>query len=177
MATQTADVQLMTQLINCTFSPCRRYRYTWELAWNDTLPPCAFIGLNPSTADEHGPDPTVRRCINYAKRWGYGRLVMLNLFGFRATDRNAMKRDPAPIAHAAGPRANDQHLRRTVKRTHQLGGIVVAAWGSDGGHLNRATVVRTLLAPFSLHYLALTKAGEPGHPLYLKGDLSPIPWR
>ena len=166
----------MAKPIKCTFSPCRRYRYGWELTWNTTLPPCAFIGLNPSTADEEGPDPTVRRCINYAKAWGYGGLVMLNLFGFRATDRNAMTRHAAPISDSFAPRANDQHLRRTVKRIHRNSGIVVAAWGNDGGHLNRSAAVRTLLAPLSLRCLSLTKTGEPGHPLYLKGDLQPVRW-
>lgn len=164
----------MTPPIKCLFSPCRRYRYGWELIWNRALPPCAFIGLNPSTADEDGPDPTVRRCINYARGWGYGRLVMLNLFGLRATERQAMTRHAAPIAHASAPRANDQHLRRTVKRIQVDAGIVIAAWGNDGRHLDRAPAVRALLAPFALHYLALTKSGEPGHPLYLRGDLRPI---
>lgn len=132
---------------------------------------CVFIGLNPSTADEHESDPTVRRCINYAERWGHGRLIMLNLFAFRATDPKRMKIVPDPI----GP-DNDRTLIATAALAIQSGGIVVAAWGAHGGHLNRAAAVRTLLAPFSLHYLTLTKAGEPGHPLYLKGDLKPERW-
>lgn len=48
-----------------------------------------FIGLNPSTADESKDDPTIRRCIRFAKDWGYGGLLMMNAFAFRATDPNA----------------------------------------------------------------------------------------
>jgi hypothetical protein len=101
---------------------------------------------------------------------------MLNIFGYRATDRRVMKRVCAPVAPAADPRANDQHLRREVARIDRRGGIVVAAWGIDGAHLERSAAVRALLAPFPLYRLSLTRSAEPGHPLYLKGDLKPIRW-
>jgi len=162
--------------IRCQFSPCRRYRYTWEMVWDATAAPCVFIGLNPSTADERGPDPTVRRCIGYARDWGYGRLVMLNVFGYRETDRLAMKRIAAPVAAAADPRANDRAIRRTVARVLAAGGMVVAAWGSDGAHRGRSAEIRALLAGHPLHVLTLTAAGEPGHPLYLRKDLRPVRW-
>lgn len=67
------------------FSDCRRYRYTLTRRFADG-PTVAFIGLNPSTADEHADDPTIRRCLGFAKRWGYGELVMLNLYALRSTD-------------------------------------------------------------------------------------------
>lgn len=167
----------MSPPIRCAFSPCRTYRYTWELVWDPARPPCAFIGLNPSTADEHGPDPTVRRCIGYARDWGYGRLVMLNVFGYRATDRLAMKKIAAPVAAPEDPRANDRALRRTVARVTRTGGLVVAAWGSDGAHRGRSAGVCALLARYPLHVLTLTAGGEPGHPLYLRRDLRPLRWR
>ena len=67
------------------FSRCRQFRYTLWRRWDKTLPPVMMIGLNPSTADAHRNDPTIRRCIGFAKRWGHGGLVMTNLFAFRAT--------------------------------------------------------------------------------------------
>jgi len=166
----------MSPPISCSFSTCRRYRYTWELVWDRTRAPCAFIGLNPSTADEQGPDPTVRRCIGYARDWGFGRLIMLNIFSYRETDRLAMKRIPAPVAPPESPLANDRALRRAVARVIRDGGLVVAAWGNDGAHLARGAAVRALLAPHPLHRLAVTRDGEPGHPLYLKRSLRPARW-
>ena len=50
-----------------------------------------FIGLNPSTADETKNDPTIRRCINFAKDWGYGGVMIANLFAFRSTSPEIMK--------------------------------------------------------------------------------------
>jgi hypothetical protein len=66
-------------------SPDRLYRYTLERVWALDRPKCAFIGLNPSTADESRLDPTLRRCVRFADSWGYGSFVMLNVFAFRTT--------------------------------------------------------------------------------------------
>ena len=73
--------------LSATFSPCRRWRYTLLRRWEPAnLIVVAFIGLNPSTADETLDDPTIRRCIGFAKAWGAGGMYMLNLFGWRSTD-------------------------------------------------------------------------------------------
>lgn len=167
----------MRPLIRCRFSPCRAYRYTWNLVWDATAHPCAFIGLNPSTADEQGPDPTVRRCVTYARDWGYGQLLMLNAFAWRETDRLAMKRHPAPVSPPDDPNANDRAIRRAVARVIDAKGVVVAAWGSDGAHLGRSAVLATLLRAWPIHCLTLTSSGEPGHPLYLRKTLQPQLWR
>jgi hypothetical protein len=125
-----------------------------------------FVGLNPSTADEVDNDPTVTRCINYAQNWGYGGLIMSNLFAWRDTDPRAMKAAQEPI----GPE-NDTWLARLAAEA----GLVVAAWGVDGRHRGRGDQVARLLAG-QLHYLKLTKDGHPSHPLYLKKTLKPEPW-
>jgi hypothetical protein len=78
----------------CTFSPCRRYRYVLHHDWTDLLDSpggyVAWIGLNPSTADEQQLDPTLRRVRSFTASMGYRRFVMLNLFGLRATDPKVM---------------------------------------------------------------------------------------
>ncbi len=166
--------QQMGPAITCEFSRCRRYRYVWELTWNPARRSCAFIGLNCSTADETGPDPTVRRCVNFAKNWGYGSLTMLNLFAFRATDPRNMKAASDPI----GP-DNDGWLRRRTRLVVDAGGIIVAAWGTHGTFMGRAGEVVTMLRHregIPLYCLSKTKTGEPAHPLYLKGDLKPQRW-
>lgn len=150
------------------FSPCRSYRYS---LWRDGLGPSGmkrhamFVGLNPSTADETNNDPTVRRCIAFARAWGYGALCMTNLFAFRATKPSDMKRVDDPV----GP-DNDQALVELA----QSAGIVVAAWGTHGSWMGRDRAVRALISNW--HCLRLTRDGHPSHPLYLPGSLLPVPW-
>lgn len=150
-------------------SPCRTYRYELWRKWGDLFDAGAgyamFVGLNPSTADETEDDPTIRRCIAFAKAWGYSALCMTNLFAFRATDPGDMMVAANPI----GP-GNDAHLTKCAAAA----GIVVAAWGVNGTFMDRETKVRSLLP--NLHYLRLTKAGNPGHPLYLPLNLRPVAW-
>lgn len=123
------------------------------------------IGLNPSTADETQDDPTIRRCIDFAKRWGFGSLCMTNLFAWRDTDPSEMKKALGPI----GPE-NDHWLSEVA----QQAGMILAAWGKDGSHLNRAQLVTEALPP--MHCLRLNQDGSPGHPLYIPADTSPIPF-
>lgn len=124
-----------------------------------------FVGLNPSTADETNDDPTIRRCIGFAKAWGFSGLVMTNLFAFRATDPKDMKRAADPVGTE-----NDE----TLVKLAACCGLVVAAWGAHGSYRGRDREVRALLP--NLHYLKLTKDGHPSHPLYLPGDLTPQLW-
>jgi hypothetical protein len=151
----------------CSFSPCLRYRYSLTHGWDPTRTGCAFICLNPSTASEVQHDPTVRRCIGYSKRWGYGSFTMLNLFGYRCTDPFDMKLVNDPV----GP-GNDEAIVRLARSA----AIVVAGWGTHGTYLGRSDAVRALLrrSGVQLHALALTKGGEPRHPLYLRADLEPF---
>ena len=144
-------------------SSCRKYRFALWRTWDDTKPFVMIIGLNPSTADEVENDPTITRCINFAKFWGYGGVCMANLFAYRATEPSVMKSQHDPVGAE-----NDMWLTKLA----QDAGIVVAAWGNDGCHLNRSKVVKDLIP--NLHYLKMNKSGEPAHPLYLKGDLKPV---
>lgn len=159
------------------FSPCRKYRYTlWrKVPVSFTFEPRActgsvvmFIGLNPSTADEVKNDPTIRRCIDFASRWGFPHLCMCNLFGYRATEPRDMKAQPDPV----GPE-NDHWICEVAKDA----GLIVAAWGTLGTHLDRNRKVLGLLAGLGkpVHLLKRTAAGHPSHPLYLPADLEPRP--
>lgn len=147
------------------FSPDRVYRYDLWRTWLGGEGFAMFVGLNPSTADETQDDPTIRRCIAFAKAWGYAGLCMTNLFAFRATKPEDMKRADDPV----GPQ-NDMVLKERANRA----GVVVAAWGAHGTYKNRAWWVQSMLP--KLHYLRLTKDGHPGHPLYLPKTLTPQPW-
>lgn len=143
-----------------------RYRYALTRRWASGGRDAMFVGLNPSTATATRDDATVRRCVAYAQAWGFDGLRLGNLFAYRARDpkRLFMARDPV------GPK-NDEHLRKMAEGA----GIVVAAWGNHGTLRGRADAVRALLP--RLHYLRLTRQGQPAHPLYLPKALRPHRWR
>ena len=146
-------------------SPCGHYRYDLWRRWSQVGGVVMFVGLNPSTADATLDDPTIRRCVGFARAWGFGGLVMTNLFAWRATAPKDMRAAAEPI----GTR-NDEVLRYQ----HEHADCTVAAWGAHGAHLGRNATVRAMLS--RLHYLRLTKEGHPGHPLYLPASLRPVEW-
>jgi hypothetical protein len=146
------------------FSRCRRYRYALHRRWQQDAPSVLFIGLNPSTADARTDDATTRVCMNYARRWGYGGMVLANLFAWCATHPEDLFAAPRPV----GPR-NDAVLRRLQDEA----ALVVCAWGDGGVHRARDEAVLALLrAP---HCLTTLRSGRPGHPLYKPATLVPRP--
>ncbi len=145
-------------------SRCGRYRYALHRTWRNDAPKVLFIGLNPSTADAHNDDATSRVCMNYARRWGFGGLLLANLFAWRATHPRDLFAAPRPI----GPR-NDKVLRSLQEEVS----LVVCAWGDGGAHRERDRRVLELLhAP---HCLTTLRSGRPGHPLYKSAALLPRP--
>lgn len=155
------------------FSPCRRYRYTLWREWPELFGEhlsksyLMVIGLNPSTADETKDDPTIRRCIDFAKRWGFGALCMTNLFAWRDTDPEQMKLVEDP----SGP-LNDHHLLEIAKGA----GMILVAWGKHGKHLNRDRRVFAMIESAHyvvMHSLKVNKDGTPQHPLYIPADTMP----
>lgn len=127
---------------------------------------CVFVMLNPSTADSGVDDPTIRRCVNFAKAWGYERMEVVNLFAYRATDPRALLRlnhDDDPV----GPE-NLRHIRCLADdpTTH----LIVCAWGAHGSHIGQADTVRGWMSDSGLYHLGLTKDGHPRHPLYVRSN-------
>ncbi|MCC6774585.1 MAG: DUF1643 domain-containing protein [Gemmatimonadaceae bacterium] len=141
------------------FSRCGRYRYALWRTWDAARPACCFIALNPSTADAIRDDPTMRRCIAFARRWGFGGMSVGNIFAFRATRPADMKAEARPIG-----RANDRWLQRLAAESP----VVVAAWGSHGAWRARDAHVLSLLG--AVDCLGVTASGAPRHPLYVRGD-------
>ena len=148
-----------TPEIRCdaAISDCGRYRWWLSRTWGDA-PPLVFIGLNPSTADASQDDPTIRRCIGFARRERCGGLLMLNLFAFRATDPHLLYGVPDRVGGE-----NNRYLRTLAT------GKVVAAWGAHALAPARAAEVRKLLS-VPLLCLGTTKDGSPRHPLYVRAD-------
>lgn len=128
----------------------------------------AFIMLNPSTADAVNDDPTIRRCIRFARDTGYGSLVVGNLFAWRATTPGDLLKVAAPI----GP-DNDFLLSEIIVRAP----LVVCAWGVRGTLLDRDKSVLGMIGSFGKipHCLGQTRTGQPVHPLYIPADRRPTP--
>lgn len=156
------------------FSEDRVYRYS--LTRN--MPPpldegqgylqttCTFIGLNPSTAIETRDDPTIRRCMRFARDWGFTRLKMVNLYAYRATDPRSLWLADDPV----GPE-NDHNLSLAFGDSD----LIVAAWGANA-RADRVKQFAVMFRGWQLHALGLTKDGAPRHPLYLRADTIPIPF-
>lgn len=157
-------------------SPDGRYRYLlWRRADWESATTVLFVMLNPSTADGEHDDPTIRRCLGYARAWGYGWLEVCNLFAWRATDPRALLREAAADADLdlIGP-DNDAYLELAARRAR----VIVCAWGVGRQRWYRARQVAALLrrAHPELHALRVNAAGQPCHPLYLPASLAPTPW-
>lgn len=150
------------------FSPCENYRYSLRVEINfpngRSSRCCSFIGLNPSTADHNAPDPTVKRCLRWATKWGFDSFVMLNAFAYRATDPENMKSQRDPVGQM-----NDAHLQVNTLCSDR----VVVCWGNHGGHMGRQDWILINLRTWNeenTFCFGRTGRGYPKHPLYLRND-------
>jgi len=140
--------------------PNKEYRYVLYRVWNLGKPHLAVIGLNPSVADEEFDDRTVRRCISFARRNGYGSLVMLNAFAYRSTDPKAL----TSISDPVGPE-NDYYIFKECGYAYDI----VLAWGTHAKE--RGAKIIELLKIRALQCFGVNKDGTPKHPLYLPNSV------
>ena len=150
------------------FSEDRKYRYVLDREWDESGSLVTFIMLNPSNADEVVDDRTIKRCITFAKEWGYGRLRVVNLFAYRSQDPKELEQVDDPVGHD-----NDDAIRAAVGEAE----LVVCAWGNRGALGNRGKEARELIqGQCEPHVLGLTKQGQPRHPLYVRGETAAVEW-
>jgi hypothetical protein len=156
------------------YSECDAFRFLLWRRWKPG-PIAMFDMLNPSTATHLELDPTLRRCKGYALAWGYSGFVIGNLFAFRATEPEDMKRAADPIGDG-----NDGVVITKARQVIAEGGVVVCGWGTHGIFMNRCLDFKATARRqgIKLHYLKLTsgKVPQPSHPLYLKSELTPQLW-
>lgn len=160
----TLDLFSKETTSSAVISICGAYRYRLERLWDVALPKIAFLMLNPSTADANQDDPTIRRCIGFAKSWGFGGLIVGNLFALRSTDPKALYGHPDPI----GPE-NDRHLLAIARSSRKI----ICAWGTHGTFRDRGREVAERFEFFPLAALKVTADGHPGHPLYVAASTQP----
>ncbi|GAB4988903.1 MULTISPECIES: DUF1643 domain-containing protein [Mycobacterium] len=145
------------------FSDDNRYRYRLQRIWDDAMPLVGVVMLNPSTADEHTDDATIRRVVGFAERFGYGGIDVCNLYGLRSRDPQMLCGHVDPVGAD-----NDAHLMRLSRQRD----LIVLAWGGNADHQRAAHVTRLLMRGCASHgaslaVLSWTQGGQPGHPLYL----------
>ena len=148
----------------------RRYRYWLLRVWNEALPVLCLIGVNPSTADEKDDDPTIRREVAFAKRDGFGGILKLNLYAYRATDPTAMwKAQKSGVDIIGGTRNWADQLKQYVSQHNCT--MVVAAWGRHGAKRGPDVACRWP----AMQCFGKNADGTPKHPLYLKADTEIVP--
>lgn len=155
-----------------TISPCGKYRYDLWREWEHPKPDepwCVFSGLNPSKADGKDDDPTIRREVDFAERWGFKRYAKVNAYGLRSTDPTGLW---TGFVEPVGAE-NDSYIRAWAQRSARF----VGAWG-DNVQLLREHEVKTIVRELgiAIYALRLTKRQHPQHPLRLRADTEPFVW-
>lgn len=147
-------------------SPCGVYRYSLVRQWDQSKPHLPFVMLNPSTADATQDDPTIRRCMSFARREGCGGIVVVNLYALRATDPKRLLEVDDPV----GP-FNARVIYDAAVVAAEAGVPVICAWGAnDITQAAGGALVEAREAGAKIMCLGKTAAGHPRHPLYVKGD-------
>lgn len=160
---------------DCYISDDLLYRYELYRNWDASKEMVFFIMLNPSKADAESDDPTIRRCIGFAKSWGYGSICVGNLFPFRTTDPKTLLKCENPFGER-----NIKHL----KYMSQISSMTICAWGNKAivdnilktNKCSIGDLIGGIEGAEDLHCIAVSKDNVPKCPLYLKSDLLPVPY-
>lgn len=164
------EFNTLTSSAGAIFSDCEQYRYQLWREWDDRLPSICFLMLNPSTADEQANDPTIARCETRAVEMKYGRLDVVNLFPWRATD-------PDQLSQAVDPIGPVNKADGAIVDAVDCASIVICAWGAHTAADTRAADVLRMLQitgmTGKLYHLGLNQDGSPKHPLYIAMKTKP----
>jgi hypothetical protein len=150
------------------FDESGKYRYSLWRTWSLYQPHIVYVLLNPSTADEHRNDPTLRRCIEFARAWQFGSVEVVNLFAYRAPNANELLKIYDPVGVE-----NNYYLTQAIEQCS----TVVVGWGTNGTLFGRDRQVLSMLSVMKEVYcLGATRDGHPRHPLYVKGETTLVPF-
>jgi hypothetical protein len=167
MEMQLGGIDLSPQLSPAVvLSQDQKYRYWLERGWGGERPVC-FIMFNPSTADHEADDPTVRRCMRFARDWNRDGIIVVNLFAYRTPHPADLDAQEDPV----GP-DNDKHIQAALANEHVQ---VVAAWGATAARYPQRLarvrqIIRGSIKRRKVSCLGLTNGGYPRHPLYVPAN-------
>lgn len=173
--TTRATIRGVTVFKDAEISHCKKYRYCLWREW-DIGRAVTFVMLNPSTADANFDDPTIRRCIGFAKNWGFSKLVVVNVFAFRATNPRDL-----PISDIAKARGRKNSYWLEYAATYSE--LIIPAWGVpkpglDLGYWYANTTIKNVAEKHRtpVECLGLTMQGAPRHPLYVPYGITRTKW-
>lgn len=157
---------------SAVLSDCGKYRYVLRRGWGVGDRCAVFLMLNPSTADAAGDDPTIRKCIGFARHWGFDALSVVNLYALRSTNPRGLLLAADPI----GP-LNDLWIRKECSES-AIRHTVIAAWGANGDGRDRRVAEVCALVQRPMYSIGITATGQPLHPLMVAYAAAPmpIPW-
>jgi hypothetical protein len=145
------------------FSPCKKYRLQLWRLWDDQLPIIMFLMLNPSSADAHNDDPTIRRCVNFTKNWGYGGFYIGNLYPL-ISSKPKLLLESLSVSHSENKLNLDEMAEKCDK--------IICSWGNFE-IVKKLGIPNDFLVDYKnkLYYISKSKNETPKHPLYLKSSL------
>lgn len=148
-------------------SACQTFRYILVRHWDESnCRRLVFVMLNPSKADAQLDDTTVRKCIGFAQRLGFGGIEIINLYAYRATKPADLKAAGWPV----GP-DNFNHHAAVLNMAHarNANGVVICAWGANARGRPEVARFQELALAFGVPLYALKRSadGTPHHPLML----------
>jgi len=151
-------------------SKCDKYRYELHREWDVDKGKVLFIMLNPSTANGWENDLTTIRCMNFATKWGYGGIMIGNIYPFRAK-RPKDLRKWLKAYDGERPEAYEHNISHIGGMASEAD-LIVCAWGCN----YKGGIPDWVDSLGRLHYLELCGDGiTPKHPLgNLSNDLVPI---
>lgn len=153
---------------HASFSSCGQYRFELRRQWVDgpVTRTVTFVMLNPSTADAEQDDPTIRKCIGFAQRWGFEALIVVNVLSYRATK----PADIPPYSGMAVGVDNHKWLQSAILESS----LIVPAWGRQRTQFTQAyEIARSILHRMTVgsrqpvECLGFNRDGSPKHPLYV----------
>lgn len=146
------------------FSDCKRYRYRLDRPSGLYPGSTAVIMVNPSRAGVVSNDHTIRKLLGFQVRHGWGKLIVGNVFAYRATDIDNLKLAADPV----GP-DNKKHLQQIIFEADR----VVVAWGRLSKlpkNLQKEWKSVVKIAERlekTLYCLGICQDGHPVHPLMI----------
>lgn len=157
-------------VVTARFSDCDEYRYELAEIWDQSKPLVLWLLMNPSVACLDYADPTLIKTGKFARAWGYGGQLVGNVHAYQTTDKNKL----LDVVDPVGPK-NDESILRMAGLAERI----VLAYGQPPKKLKGRgpRVVEMLSHHPALYFLRLAKDGTPWHPLYLRGDQQPIPYK
>ena len=164
--------------MGAVLSDDRKHRYWLWRRWAWSLPMLVVVMFNPSTADEKKDDLTVQRLCKWAKRWGYGGILIINLNSHRSSDPRALWGMAEVRRRGDGQEAA---VREALDIARQQGTPVLAAWGDLASDADIAPMVEQI-GTLNLICLGTNASGSPKHPMArgkarIPDDQEPLPFR